>query len=288
MQMQQLRGMEAEQKARDESQSSINPNDFFKKIKEIEDQRRQAMEAAASNYAPAPPPLLPPQQRVAPSPIPVQSTSTGVPLPTPPYQLKSKQFIINSWERKWQFSPSRSIFIWGGPLPRGTFEMVCALIPRKAVVSHPYITIELVGAGGQSDSFIMVPSTAATASAGGWEKYVPVVADGIPLSCPWTVKISGGLGEDSNVIRQSTERSQASGGGVHLQVTGSVDEFTIGDSLLIQCNGVAAPIAATVIGIGRSATPGVCFLDVQAAELPTVGGQILNMSHQVSIIFRLR
>jgi len=282
-----ITSMAAAQQVRDESQSAMKQDDFFKRIKELDDQRRHAQEAAAAGFAPLAPPMPQQQQQKA---MPA-SIATSVPLPTPSYQMKSKQVVINSADRKWTFSPPRNVFVWSGPLPRGTFEMVCAFLPARAAATAPYINLEIQGAGGQNDTFVLI-SDIPSPPQGRWQKYIPVAEAAIPLSCPWTIKLKGHdhaglpLGDDGYLITQSSERSATVGGGAHVQVSGNITDFTVGDILSIMVEGVAAALSATIVGVGRTGRPDTCFLDLNTLELPAIGGRIMNMSHQVSLIFR--
>ena len=186
-------------------------NTFLKKLEELEITRN-----TLNTTTPAPSPI--PSQNIQPSAPQQQSITpqiiaapTVIYVPTKAKLSDLKQIIINSYDRDWDYSANRSIFVWAGPIPSGEsikLGFSGIFLPKIVATNNAIIIIEIEGAGGQKQTVLCSLSLQGVL----WDTWNIIRTpdskncDLKHMACPWTIKLYDiynellNLGSDSQII----------------------------------------------------------------------------------------
>jgi len=148
-------------------------------------------------------PQLPPQVVAAP---------TIVYIPTKTKISDLKQIIINSIDRKWDYNPKRSIFIWSGNISNDEnirLAFAGIFLPKIVATISPVIILEIEGAGGSKQNILCSLNSEGPF----WDKWFVIRTTDSKdttirqLASPWTIKLYDvynnliELGEDAYIIK---------------------------------------------------------------------------------------
>ena len=189
-------------------ETALEEDEFFSRMRLLEDNRK------AFEMPPAAPP---PAQLTHPVPIgSVLNTDNTHSVAQPQQSMKPSTVVtMHGWDRQVAFSPQRNSLVWAGPLSPSVSQVsvVALLLPNHVTSITPYVVLEVVGVGGQTESVHLIPKTNTSTNVygsgpdNGWVAYESI-KDGFmtPLACPWNIKLFDAfkaplsLGEDVATI----------------------------------------------------------------------------------------
>jgi hypothetical protein len=258
-------------------ETAIEEDEFFKRMRLLEDARKAFEALPASAGGPTPtmlqqPSFTPPNGVGVSPPL---TTPTPAPIIANPSEFTKKHIgsiiTVSGWERNATFAPKRNSLVWGGPLASTISEITVEMVvlPNIALMT-PFVVMEIQGVGGQSEKVYLIPKGDSAHS------HYKAINRVIPaLGCPWTIRLFDAfaqplnIGEDTTVVKHIVAPNRF--------YVSELNDIAHGTTVLV--NGVSA----VVTSISKDAN-GVAVETSSPFSSNIVNATVVNVNRQFTLI----